>query len=75
MMAKSETNSWGFSTKSVITPSALIFTTPKGRGSSTFCTQITPSRFLSSSKSALKRVSAKATIVEPTKESPAHKMA
>ena len=71
MIARSETNFCGFSTKSVMIPS-FNFTTPKAVGSSTFFTQIAPSVFASKVKSALNKVSAKATTQGPFKDSLAH---
>ena len=71
-MAKSDTKFSGFSIKSVITLLAFTLTTPNGRGSSTFCTQIIPSLLLSNTKSALNKVSANTTNTFPSKLSLAH---
>ena len=64
-MAKSETNDFGFSIKSVIIFSLFTFTTPNALGSSTCLTQITPSDDESKVKSALNKVSANATTTGP----------
>ena len=74
-MARSLTNSTGFSTNSVMIPSPSSFTTPKARGSSTLFTQITPSHVVSSFMSARNSVSAKAMITRPFRAGAAHRMA
>ncbi len=75
MIARSEINSLGFSIKSVIKFSLLIFTTPKSLGFFTFFTKIVASFSLFKLKSALNKVSAKATITFPSKEFSAQKIA
>ena len=75
MMAKSETNSVGFSTKSVMMLFSSNFTTPKELGLATLCTQITPSFDLSRLNWVRNRVSAKATITSPLRHSRAQSMA
>ena len=71
---KSETNFVGFSTKSEINP-LFNFTTPNALGSSTCFTQIAPSASAFNVKSALNKVSAKATTQGPVKDSLAQKIA
>ena len=67
--------SFGFSTKSVIILFESVLTTPKAEGSSILLTQIIPSLLLSNLKSALNKVSAKATTTLPTRVCLAHKIA
>ena len=75
MMAKSDTNSTGFSTKSVMMLFSLNLITPNEEGLATLCTQITPSFDLSRLKLVRKSVSAKATITSPLRHSLAQRMA
>ena len=73
-MARSETKTFGFSTKSVII-SLSNFTTPNELGSSICFTHIVPSKDLFILKSDLNKVSAKAITQLPVIIFSAHKTA
>ena len=70
--AKSDTKSFGFSTKFMIVFSEFSSTTPKASGRATCLTQITASASGFRERSARISVSAYATTVGPSKISAAH---
>ena len=74
-MAKSETNSIGFSTKSIISSRSFILITPNCSGLGIRFTHNMPSSVGLMVKSARNKVSAKATTVGPDNKGAAHNTA